>query len=145
MSIDYVRNGGGIRCYWHDEEKGFIPNDDVDQYRKVNTCPTTTGSTPEECVPEFTALEDVGSIGGVRNTELLELEACKEYCNDEEDCVGFDFNVAQSANPCWFFTDEDKLIQSAFERVGIVQYRIERRCERKLVNFLLSQICYIVR
>ena len=100
-------------------------------------------SEPEQCEPEFAELEDVGSIGGVTNTELLDLDECKNYCNVEEDCVGFDYNAAQSANPCWFFTDEDKLLQSAFERIGMVQYRIEKRCERELVIFLLWYICYI--
>ena len=74
-SIDFVKNTGGVRCYWHDEAKELVRNDAVDQYRKYNSCPTTTVSTistPGECVPQYTKLDDTRSVGGDENTQLTD-------------------------------------------------------------------------
>jgi hypothetical protein len=129
--FDFVKNSGGTRCYWHTEEKGFSTDNNIDQYYKTNTCPTTlnTGQTDGPCVPLFSELRDTGSVGGVKNDNLKDVAACKQYCNDEKDCVGFDFDAKKPDSPCFFFVDLGKLENSAFTRTGIMQYRISKRCE----------------
>lgn len=126
VSIDYVPNGSGTRCYWHDTEKVLNQNDAVDQYYKVNTCVDSTTGTPGTCVPEFSEVVDSRSIGG-KGEDIATKDECKQFCNDETTCVGFDF-VVSFAKPCFFFNDLEAMQMTNTASTGITQYRITKRC-----------------
>ena len=122
--------GVGTRCYLHDREKQIKNNSLVDQYVKIDTCPPENVTTPiGPCVPQFVVLEDKASIGGILDEELTELDQCFKKCNDDEECVGFDYNPDKDF-PCWFFFDNQQMVNGEGVRQGITQYRIkvDERC-----------------
>lgn len=62
-----------------------------------------------ECVDTYTSKSKTGSDGGAGQDGIDTLAKCKTACNADDECLGFDWTLDDSADTrCWLHNDEDK-------------------------------------
>ena len=122
-----------MRCWLHkdvDFVKDAKDDSGADQYRRVPcSAPIVPSTDATTCVYEYSIEKDTSS-NGAADGDVDDLEECKEACNDDEDCLGFDWDE-DSDSKCWLHTDEDDFKDSN-DRTGVDQYTKEECVEGKI-------------
>lgn len=62
------------------------------------------------CEDSFTKDEQTYSDGGEGQASSVDtIDKCKEACRDDDECLGFDWTLADNADTrCWLHNDKDK-------------------------------------
>ena len=76
-----------------------MPTDTIEAPTEPTEAPTPPATTA--CVDGLNLNENFRVIGGVLDDSVSGTEECKEKCEEDEECTGFDIN---SDDACYFFS-----------------------------------------
>lgn len=88
---------------------------------------TTTATTVTPCTPQWSILVGQNSVNGRQTASTVTLDACRQQCNDNVQCVAVDWDTTSTPSSCWLHTSASDLDRH-YSSPGVTQYVLTLRC-----------------